>query len=177
MNEHEFEKVFWVVQPQLVRFALTQLDRAGAEDAVSNTLLALWRKDLDYPEDAVAERQLQSLAFQVLSGHVSNEYRSRRRRRALLDRLATLREGELVAAGDIAGDAAAQAESNQWLGRLSPADRQVITLFNEGFDIEETARILGCSASAASKRRTRARDRLRAIVTADHATAVHEGRQ
>lgn len=163
MEAHEFEKVFWVLQPQLLRYARYQLDPAGAEDVVAETLTTLWVKSLPLPRSDEEERGLRALAYQVLGGHVRNEYRSRRRRRALADRvIAQSLDG--VAKGPSAVDVDEEGSIQHWLQQLSSDDREVILLFNAGFDLAESAQILGCSFAAAAKRRTRARDRLRLIV-------------
>lgn len=163
MDAREFEKVFWVLQPQLLRHARHQLDPAGAEDVVAETLTTLWVKSLPLPTSDDEERGLRALAYQVLGGHIRNEYRSRRRRRALAERVVAQPVDGIardVSPDDVDDDGAIR----HWLGQLSVDDREVILLFNAGFDLAESARILGCSFSAAAKRRTRARERLRAIV-------------
>lgn len=162
MEAHEFEKVFWVLQPQLLRYARFQLDPAGAEDVVAETLTTLWVKSLPLPATEDEERGLRALAYQVLGGHIRNEYRSRRRRRALSDRV--IAQPVTPAGGVSQNDVDDDAAVHHWLHQLSVDDREIILLFNAGFDTAESARILGCSTAAAAKRRTRARDRLRAIV-------------
>lgn len=163
MDDLEFEKVFWVLQPQLLHYASSHLDRAAAEDAVSNTLLSLLRKPLAYPRDDGEERGLRSLAFKILIGHISNEHRSRRRRQALSIRL-TSREQGMTTEPSPEATVIGQATVDTWLDRMSPSDRHIILLFNAGFDARELANILGCSEAAAAKRRARARDRLKAMI-------------
>ena len=166
MDDLEFEKVFWVLQPQLVRFAAAQLDWASADDVVSSTLLSLVQKSLSYPKDEAGERQLRTFAFRVLVGHIQNEQRSARRRRALSTRLiARQRPDDVVPPLD--GDVMEQSRVDGWIAQLPADDQPVILLFNAGFDIRETAEILGCSREAAAKRRARARDRLRSIIEAE----------
>jgi RNA polymerase sigma factor (sigma-70 family) len=163
LEDREFERVFWVLQPQLLRYACAQLDRATAEDVVSSTLMTLHRKSLASPRDEGEERAVRALAYKILVGHITNEYRSRRRRHALTVRLFGPDKGighvpspESMVVGQSTLDA--------WLDRLSADDRRVVLLFNAGFDVREMAEILGCSESAAAKRRTRARERLRSMI-------------
>lgn len=173
MEEREFEKLFWVIQPQLMRYARTRLDFAAAEDAVSNTLMTLLAKTLEFPSNEAEERALRILAFQVLNGHIRNEYRSRQRRQALVERVGTLspRPESVDSAGvDIAAEVVEQSAIDHWLGQLSAEDQQVILLFNAGLQAAEIAEVLGCSVAAAAKRRARARNRLRAIVTKERGT-------
>ena len=169
MDDREFEKVFWVIQPQLMRYALTQLDPSGAEDAVADTMVSLLRKRLDYPTNESEERRLRALAYEVLNGHVRNEYRSRTRRQALMDRISRL-AARPEATGEAGSELEAQSAVEYWTGQLSAEDQQVVMLFNAGFDAKETASILGCSPAAAAKRRTRARNRLREIVERERGT-------
>lgn len=169
MDEREFEKVFWVIQPQLMRYALTQLDAHAAEDAVSSTLLTLWRKQLSVPADDVEDQQLRSLAYKVLNGVIKNEYRSRRRRQALADRVGAF-ERHPKEGADASDQIVGQNAVTHWLSQLSLDDQQIVLLFNAGFGTEEIAQILGCSIAAAAKRRTRARVRLRAIVNKERGT-------
>ncbi|WP_183407934.1 sigma-70 family RNA polymerase sigma factor [Nocardioides marmoriginsengisoli] len=152
-----------MLQPPLLRFARNQLDPAGAEDVVAETLTTLWGKDLAFPESPEEERGLHALAYQVLTGHIRNEYRSRRRRKALAERLVA-QPVKVAATGRSATDVDDEARVTYLLQQLSVDDREVILLFNAGFDLGDTARILGCSTAAAAKRRTRARGRLREIV-------------
>ena len=162
MEAVDFEKVFWTLQPPLLRYASLHLDAGGADDVVSETFVTLWGKDLPLPSTAVEERQLRALAYQVLTGHIRNEHRSRRRRAATSDRL--VQRPVETSAPDHAREHAEHDAVAHWLGRLSSEDRTAVLLFNAGFDLEETATILGCSYAAAAKRRTRAKARLRAVV-------------
>lgn len=169
MDDREFEKVFWVIQPQLMRYALTQLDPSAAEDAVSSTFETLLNKELAFPASEGEERRLRALAYEVLGGHIRNEYRSRKRRRALVDRIGLLgARGESYR--DIADGIAEQGTIDYWLGQLSVEDQRVILLFNAGLDAVEIAQVLDCTAAAAAKRRSRARDRLRRIVNLERGT-------
>lgn len=164
MDEREFEKVFWELQPQLVRHARHHLDADAAEDAAAETLLTLWRKQLDFPADAVAARQLRALAFQVLLGVVRNEHRSRRRRRDLRGAI----HAQVVVIGeqslDVAVSSASRSAIDHWLGQLPPAERDVMLLVNAGFTVGEVAQVLGCTDAAVAKRRTRAKKRLRELL-------------
>ena len=170
MEAREFEKVYWVLHPQLLRHARYQLDPAGAEDVVAETLTTLWTKSLPYPTTDDEERGLRALAYQVLGGHIRNEYRSRRRRRALSERV-TAYVGDGAPGGVTPDDVEDEAAIQHWLQQLSVDDREVILLFHAGCDLAESARILGCPTAAAAKRRSRARDRLRAIVERERGQA------
>ncbi|MFT4081757.1 MAG: sigma-70 family RNA polymerase sigma factor [Nocardioides sp.] len=164
MGRDEFEKIYWELHPRLLAYARGQLDDAGAYDVVASTFETLWKKELVYPaDDQGGWKQFTALAFQVLKGHVSNEYRSRHRRASLWRRLLVLGPEPETSVDSSAHVDSAEA-ARDWLSRLSEADRHVIALFNAGYSTKETAEILSCSVSAAARRRDRAKQRLREIV-------------
>lgn len=166
VGDREFEKVFWAMQSQLLRFASFQLDASAAEDAVAETFSTLWRKDLAFPATDRAEQELRSLAYAVLAGHIRNEYRSRRRRQSLRVRYVQSRQHDEVVP-DPALALVANDEMMSWMVLLSAEEREVLLLFNAGFDVAETARILDVSEAAVAKRRTRAKKRLRTLLSSE----------
>lgn len=152
-----------MIQPRLMKYATAQFDAATAEDIVSESLLVLYRKQPPLPRTEGEERALRALAFEILYGLIRNEHRAKRRRMALVERLIAHRE--LPGAAPSHEMAISErSHAAQVLGRLSPDDRDVLLLFNAGFDASEMAQILGCSTEAAAKRRHRARARLREIL-------------
>ena len=144
------------------------MDDAAVEDVVSETLLTLWRKDLDAAADQSDEIRLRALAYKVLRGHISNEIRAHGRRRALISRAGAFASREVVP--DVSGQRESRDTVEEWLGLMSTADREVLLLFNAGFDTHEMAEILDCAPSAAAKRRTRAKERLRRLLTESDGT-------
>lgn len=152
-----------MLRPRLLRYAVAQLDPATSEDMVAETLLAIYRKDLAYPRDPGEVRGLYALAFAILAGLIANEYRARRRRTALTEKLVSRLEFPATVPSH------EERLTGQWevvdLLRLIPqADRSVLLLFNAGFTTDEVADILGCSPAAAAKRRTRAKARLQSML-------------
>lgn len=167
VERDEFEKVYWALHPKLLAYARGQLDEASAYDVTASAFETLWKKNLTFPtDDSDGWRRLTSLAFEVLKGHVRNEYRSRRRRIALWRRAVLLGSSE-EATEDSSIQIDDAAAAREWLSQLSQDDRHVIALFNAGYSTDEMADILRCSPAAAARRRDRAKDRLRAIVARD----------
>lgn len=172
MNEDEFARVFLRLRSGLLRFASRHLDEDAAHDVVATTFETLWRKDLVSPDargpDDDAWRRFTSLAFAILKGHISNEHRARRRRTSLWKRLV----GEAITGGGIDYPGAtlespdAGLQISQWLACLNAPDRQMIVLLEAGLSATEMASILRCSPVAAARRRDRAKQRLRAIISA-----------
>lgn len=164
MNEENFEQLYWQLHPKLLRYALGLLDEAAANDAVAATFETLLRKRISV-SDEIGERKAIALAFMVLRGHVSHEFRARKRRTSLGLRLA--RQPQPDDGRDLAEDVTTASEVRRWLALLSEADRHVIALFNAGYSTQEMAEILGCSVGAVARRRDRAKNRLRAVIERD----------
>lgn len=164
MNKDEFQELFRVVQPQLMRFAQARLDLAAAEDAVSATLMTMWIKsaELRTVGDGV-EREVRALAFKVLSGEIRNEYRARKRRAALGWRIGIM-DPRPESEPDVDQDTIERQTIAYWLSHLSEADRTLVLLINADFTIDEIAGILDCSVAAVAKRRTRVRRRLNELL-------------
>lgn len=152
-----------MLHPGLLRYAETHLDAMTAEDMVSETLLTIFRKDLPAPGTDAEMRRLRALGYRILAGLISNEYRSRRRRASLTDKL--IQHGEFpTTVQSHENDIALRTDVAAALSALTDADREVVLLVQAGLTVEEMATILGCSAQAARKRRTRARARLRQVL-------------
>jgi DNA-directed RNA polymerase specialized sigma24 family protein len=107
--------------------------------------------------------RVRSLAFMILKGHVSNEYRARRRRFSLWQRLRAhgASTEELI---DPISELDDSHTARSWLSQLKESDRHVLSLFNAGYSIAEMATILDCSPVAAARRRDRAKGRLREVL-------------
>lgn len=162
----DFDELYWLLQPQLMRYAMASLDPETAEDMVSSTFLALFRKGmLVKPSSVAGNHGLRRLAYTILDGCIRNEYRRRKRRDALNERLVAMGEYPDTAPGPelVVSE---QASAEQLLALLSAEYRQAILLFNSGFTIADCAAIQDCSVAAAAKRRSRARQMLLDIVSA-----------
>ena len=89
---------------------------------------------------------------------VANSARAAGRRQRLAGRLAGLRDSREPATDPLPGE---HADVLAALDRLRPADREAIRLAVwEDLPVQDVARVLGCSANAASLRLGRARRRL-----------------
>jgi RNA polymerase sigma factor (sigma-70 family) len=128
---------------------------SDAEDAVAEVFLIAWRRLDRIPAGDAARVWLYATARRVLA----NQHRSRRRRLALRERLATRaastpQEWPASGSGDeLVRDA---------LRRLSPRDREVLLLAEwEGLTPSEIAAVLGCPSVTARGRLHRARRRFR----------------
>lgn len=133
----------------LLAFARRRCTPADADDLVAEVLTVAWRRLDDVPHDA----ELPWL-FGVAHRLLANQQRSARRRLRLVNRV----EGEIVGHSNAdAPDAVVDA-----LSRLRAPDQEILRLAAwEGLRPREIALVLGCSASVAAVRLSRARARLR----------------
>lgn len=140
---------------RLLGYALGYVNRASAEEIVSETFLIAWRRLSDVPS-----RELPWL-FGVARNLIRERYRADQRLRTLCAELgAEGLTGQHV--GDVAERVADRAAALQALAELPDADRELLTLLAwHGLTNAEAAQVLGCSTATLLVRLHRARRRLR----------------
>lgn len=140
-----------VVEP-LHRYAARRVGPDLAQDVVADTLLVLWRRLDDLPDDDPLP-----WCYGVARLCLSNAQRSRRRQLSLVGRLTSI-EPPVPSYPDSADR---DAELYDALGRLPSHDREILRLWAwESLTPAEIAVVLDISANAASIRLHRARKRL-----------------
>lgn len=168
MDESRFESSVAPFLPLLRSAARARLGEDSAEDAVSETLLTLWRKASALPED-----DLRPLALTILHGHIRNSLRSRQRRQRAWDAALAERGDGLVDTWPSLDD---HLLLRSWLGQLSAQDRALLLAWSTGLRATDLARLQGCSEAAAAKRLARARARLQGIAEKNRGDGVQSGR-
>lgn len=163
MDAARFEEFFREMHPLLVRYAKRRLDAESSLDAASQTMHTLWSKNLSAPSDDVAYRQLQSLAYRVLEGHIRNTARAEGRRRRLAGTVAEAKRVVRAHVDDIA-DLIVESAQPEWLSELKVTDRDVLAMIADGYAVAEIAVILDCSPAAVSMRLQRAKKNLKLIL-------------
>jgi len=142
-----FEGFFGAVYEPLQRYALRRTDPATADDVVADSLLVLWRRLDEVPDDAVLP-----WCYGVARRCLANRRRSADRQVSVMDRLMGERPVSPVDA-DPALEVA--------LASLDADDREIVRLWAwEQLPPREIAVVLGISANAASIRIHRAKGRL-----------------
>ncbi|MFB2556766.1 RNA polymerase sigma factor [Herbiconiux liangxiaofengii] len=169
-TELHFDPFVRQIAPRLLNFfarRVSQLDDAG--DCLGETLLVLWRRRKDLPSH---EDERAAWAFGVAHGVLLNHRRTALRRMSLTARL---RE-ELViwsATTEQINPAAEQLRSA--LSAIRPGDRDLVLLVAwEGFSLQEAASILGIRPAAARARYSRARARLRTLLSGGETVSTGE---
>ena len=151
------------LMPDLLAYFLRRLDnREDAADALSETLIVIWRKQRSLPADVEGRRRY---AFGIARKVLAAAHRGRLKHRDIADAL----HAELLTAGDPpVDDALADA-----LAQLAAADRELVLLVAwEGFGVAAAGAVLGITAEAARARYSRARARLRELITTESAAPI-----
>jgi RNA polymerase sigma-70 factor (ECF subfamily) len=148
----EFEVFFQRHFTAVLAYARRRTDPAAADEVVANTFVTAWRRRDDIPSG----HELAWL-YATARRHLANHRRGEARRLRLLERLQRERPGDLPTRDDTITAA---------LARLRPEDCEILRLAAwEDLPPAEIAVVLGCSVNAASLRLSRARGRLRNLLT------------
>lgn len=152
--QQRFDRLFEAQYDAIFRYCLRRVGTTDAEDCTADVFAVAWRRLDDLPGGDTDRAWLYSVAYRV----VSNQYRSRRRRAGLMERVSTLATspdpGEPPAAGELVLTA---------LDHLSPSDRELLKLAAwDALTRSEMAEVLGISPNTVDQRLHRARKRLRA---------------
>ncbi len=127
------------------------------DDVVAEVFAVAWRRLDQVPQGPEALPYLFAIGRRV----VANAERSARRRH----RLAQAVEAAVPPGDDGPGDGRAE-QVRQAMAQLRPKDREALTLVvRDGLSHAEAAQVLDCSTGALSVRLSRARARLRALLT------------
>lgn len=164
MNREQFTVMFTVHYPAVLSYGLRRTDGESAREMAAETFTIAWRRRGHLPEPPLP--WLLATARRVLA----NEFRRGSRSRRLLARLrdGSTTGGPGVTSTSTPDHALAVTESSALsaaLGRLTPADREILRLVAwEGLSPGELATAVDCSPGAAKVRLHRARARLRAVL-------------
>lgn len=145
-----YEAYYWAV----VRYFARRAGHDRAQDLAGEVFTTAWRRRRDVPEDALA------WLYATASNVLRNERRRAGRHSQLLRRLSLA-----LPDPDDESDYG-QGVDHAWvraaMGRLSQSDREVLRLSAwEELSVDQVARVLSTSRSAAAMRLHRARERLR----------------
>ena len=156
----EFTRLFNEHSRALQRFTLRRLnDFKSCEDVVADTFLIAWRRWDDLPERDHELQWLYGIAFRVLS----NQRRSRDRRERLRTRLALERDPRTTT--DDAGQLDVTVVRRA-LDRLRAKDRELLEfVYWEKLSYREIAEIVGVSENAVGIRISRAKLRLKTLLS------------
>lgn len=151
------------LMPDLLGYFVRRLDnREDAADALSETLIVIWRKQRSLPDDLEGRRRY---AFGIARKVLAAAHRGRLKHRDIADAL----HAELLIAGDPPVDDGLE----DALAQLSESDRELVLLVAwEGFGVAEAGAVLGLKPEAARARYSRARARLRELITTESAAPI-----
>jgi RNA polymerase sigma-70 factor, ECF subfamily len=156
-RQERFDRLFAAHYSAVLAYALRRVPRALAEDAVSETFLAAWRRLDELPADSAP--WLYGTARRMLA----NQRRSARRREALLHRLTHFGRDPAPTLLQVSDGRVSAA-----LAELPEREREAVLLVAwEGLSPARAAVAAGCSPDALRQRLHRGRRRL-ARALADH---------
>jgi RNA polymerase sigma-70 factor (ECF subfamily) len=152
-RRRHFESIAAEVCEPLQRFLRRRASVADAEEAFSETLMVLWRRLDDIPDDAVLP-----WSYGVARRVLANQQRGTRRRQALERKLTVVADPPFSADPADRDD---HPEVAAALDRLSEQDREVIVLWAwEQLEPQEIAVVLGTNVNAATLRLSRAKKKM-----------------
>lgn len=155
-----FAALFDAHYPAVLAYCRRRAGHEEAGDAALATFEALWRSIDDPPAEP------RPWLYRVAGGQLANSRRSERRRLRLVERLARRPGVATRSPADPADTTAEAAAARTALGRLRPADREVLLLVAwEGLGPDEAAAALGVAPATFAVRLHRARRRLENILT------------
>lgn len=157
-DEAVFRGVFEATYEDLLRFVERRVHPLAAEDVVAEVFLVAWRR---LPAVPAAPDEARAWLFAVAQRTMANQRRGDARRVSLQVRIGRQAPPETIGEDHSAAVAARLDLAQAW-SRLSPGDREVLTLTGlDGLTGPQAAQVLGISPTAFSLRLLRARRRLR----------------
>jgi RNA polymerase sigma-70 factor, ECF subfamily len=158
-----------VVEP-VRRYLARRTDEATADDVLSETMVVLWRRLEDVPEDAIP------WAIGIARLQLANAERAQRRQRRLFARIVTI-DPPAAVTDHAEGDTDYIRDA---IARLRPGEAEVVRLWAwDELGLDQIAASLGISVNAATIRLHRARKKLKEEIGkttgAPGHTAVKEG--
>ena len=167
-REDRFRRLYAEQFDAVLGYALRRTDRPDdAADVTADTFLVAWRRLSHVPDGDAARPWLYGVARRVLA----NQRRGAGRRAALGERL---RVQVTRAVADLADEVVHRADLTAAMARLSGRDEEVLQLHLwEGLEPREIAEVLGIPATVVRPRLSRAKARLRRLLSNDPDPAGH----
>ncbi|MCK9922084.1 sigma-70 family RNA polymerase sigma factor [Frankia sp. AgPm24] len=167
-DEERFRRIYFAHYARVLAFVLRRVpENFAAQDIVAETFTTAWRRldDLPGPDNACLLWLLGVARRTIL-----NQHRSERRRTRLVTKLAEEAGRKDTPVAPAALDDVDVAALRAALGRLSPADADILRMSAwDELGHSDLARLLDCSVNAVAIRLHRARKRLRDELAGEHA--------
>lgn len=158
--EAEFSALFRAMHTEVRTFALRRTDVELVDDVVGDTFLAVWHGWDKVPSDHSGRR---AWVYGVLRNKILQATQNAGRRSRLRAKVSSLRPSDQ---GPVDEAIEALRAARDLLDLLPPGERDAVALtVLGGLTCAETAEVLECSLSSVTTRVSRARTRLRTILT------------
>jgi len=153
-SKQEFERLFKDSYPHMYRMAFSMVENADdAKDAVHQVFAQIWRRKPQVADDSIRGYLLAATRNQCL-----HTLRSRQLQRQMEDEL----QQDIAATENEGREELLQQLQQVIDNHLTEQDRRVLSLhYDEEMTYEETATVLGISASAVNKHITRSLEKIR----------------
>jgi RNA polymerase sigma-70 factor (ECF subfamily) len=166
--DDEFEAMYGRHYHQVLAYCGRRLPFSEAADAAADTFLVAWRRFGEMPRGDAERPWLYGVAYRV----VSNQRRSALRRGRLTERLKMTDSDTVDGPGLQVIRSETDREVMEALARLNEIDREVVLMsLWEEMSSPEVAEALGIKQAAVRKRLSRARRRLRKMLTPTESVA------
>ncbi|MEV6367008.1 RNA polymerase sigma factor [Micromonospora musae] len=168
-HEERFRRIYASNFQPLLAYALRRAAQPeDAADVVAETFLVAWRRGHEMPADAEVKLWLYGVARRILANH----HRTGLRRERLGERLRHRMRAAVAA--DPGSEVPERLAIQAALARLGELDREVLTLTVwEGLEPREVAMVLRVDPAVVRTRLSRARARLRDLISDDLAPPGH----
>lgn len=167
-REARYRALFDSCYQPLQAFARRRAAAGDADDLVAEVLTIAWRRLDDVPGDAPL-----AWLYGVAHRTLANQRRSSDRRRRLVDRITV--HQRMTPSPSPSADPTDVLDA---LARLRDDDQAILRLAAwEELSSAEIAVVLDCTANAAALRLSRARKRLRDVMTRSDPSRTHDGRK
>ncbi len=155
-RDADFRSFYGRCEPAVRRYVVRRV-RGDADDVIESVFITAWEKDVMRPVDH--DEELVWL-YAIARRKIANLVRLKKRR----DRFAITQDVETAADVTTAGDSDVAEIVRSALGRLSASKREILLLVEwDGLSVDQAARILDISPSAAGKRLWAARSAFRTL--------------
>jgi RNA polymerase sigma-70 factor, ECF subfamily len=166
-----FEAVAAEVVEPVRRFLARRTDAATADDVLGDTLLVVWRRLSDVPEDNPLP-----WVYGVARHCLANAQRGERRQQRLAARISVVDPPSETVPGPDADDSDAHDLVHATLAELRPEDAELLRLWAwEQLGPAEIAEVLGVTPNAVSIRLHRARGKFSDLLRKNHDAPGHDG--
>lgn len=151
-----FREMYIATFPSVFKYVFRRL-KEDVDDVVEETYITAWRRRKDIPEDS---DECQLWLFGIARRLMANRFRLRSHRSRFVRQMEPLTSNET----NTEGAALASVLVHSALGKMRRRDREILLLVEwDGLTVDQSARVLAISPTAATKRLAVAREQFKTL--------------